>query len=68
MCQTPDWSSGDQYLRENATELAPLIEKFSPCTLKPKNETEYFQSITDAKAISAFRQAYYTSIRTRNRQ
>lgn len=43
MCQTPDWSSGDQYLRENATELAPLIEKFSPCTLKPKNETEYFE-------------------------
>ena len=43
MCQTPDWSSGDQYLRENATELAPLIEKFSPCTLKPKNENEYFE-------------------------
>ncbi len=43
MCQTPDWSSGDQYLRENATELAPLIEKFSPCTLQPKNEKEYFE-------------------------
>ncbi len=43
MCQTPDWSLGDQYLRENATELAPLIEKFSPCTLQPKSETEYFE-------------------------
>lgn len=42
MCQTPDWSLGDRYLRENATELAPLIEKFSPCTLKPKKEEEYF--------------------------
>lgn len=43
MCQTPDWSLGDQYLRENATELAPLIEKFSPCTLQPKSEKEYFE-------------------------
>lgn len=42
MCQTPDWSLGDRYLRENATELAPIIEKFSPCTLKPKKEEEYF--------------------------
>lgn len=45
MCQTPDWSSGDRYLRENATELAPLIEKFSPCTLKPKSEAEYFEML-----------------------
>ena len=27
MCQTPDWSVGDRYLRENALELAPLVEK-----------------------------------------
>ena len=42
MCQTPDWSIGDRYLRENAPELAPLVDKFSPCLLKPKKEEEYF--------------------------
>lgn len=43
MCQPPDWSIGDRYLRENAPELTPLIEKFSPCTLKPKKEEEFFE-------------------------
>lgn len=42
MCQTPDWSAGDRYLRENALELAPLVEKFSPCPLCPKEKEEYF--------------------------
>lgn len=42
MCQTPDWSLGDRYLRENARELAPLIEKYAPCPLQPKPQTEYF--------------------------
>ena len=42
MCQTPDWSVGDRYLRENALELAPLVEKFSPCPLFPKEKEEYF--------------------------
>lgn len=42
MCQTPDWSVGDRYLRENALELAPLVEKFSPCPLCPKDKEEYF--------------------------
>lgn len=42
MCQTPDWSVGDRYLRENALELAPLVEKFSPCPLCPKEKEEYF--------------------------
>lgn len=42
MCQTPDWSIGDRYLRENAPELAPLVDKFAPCPLKPKKEEEYF--------------------------
>lgn len=42
MCQTPDWSVGDRYLRENALELAPLVEKFSPCLLCPKEKEEYF--------------------------
>lgn len=42
MCQTPDWSVGDRYLRENALELAPLVEKYSPCTLHAKPAEEYF--------------------------
>ncbi len=42
MCQTPDWTAGDRYLRENAPELAPLVEEFSPCPLRPKKEAEYF--------------------------
>lgn len=42
MCPTPDWSIGDRYLRENAPELAPLVDKFAPCPLKPKKEEEYF--------------------------
>ena len=36
MCQTPDWSIGDKYLRENAPELAPLIAKYAPCPLKAR--------------------------------
>ncbi|MGM9569642.1 MAG: DNA-3-methyladenine glycosylase family protein [Phascolarctobacterium sp.] len=42
MCQTPDWSLGDKYLRENAPELAPLVEKYAPCPLKAKPQAEYF--------------------------
>ena len=42
MCQTPDWSVGDRYLRENAPELSSLIDKFSPCTLKPRPQEDYF--------------------------
>lgn len=42
MCQTPDWSLGDKYLRENAPELAPLVTKYSPCPLVAKPQAEYF--------------------------
>ena len=42
MCPTPLWSEGDRYLLQNAPELAPLIAKYSPCTLQPKAEEEYF--------------------------
>lgn len=42
MCQTPDWSIGDKYLRENAPELAPLIAKYTPCPLKARPLEEYF--------------------------
>ncbi|EKC66055.1 DNA-3-methyladenine glycosylase II, partial [human gut metagenome] len=42
MCQTPDWSLGDKYLRENAPELAPLISKYAPCPLQERPQAEYF--------------------------
>lgn len=42
MCQTPDWSVGDRYLRENVPELAPLVEKYSPCPLRAKPQSDYF--------------------------
>lgn len=42
MCQTPDWSAGDRYLRENVPELAPLVEKYSPCPLRAKPQSDYF--------------------------
>lgn len=42
MCQPPDWSVGDKYLRENAPELATIVAKYSPCPLKPKKEEDYF--------------------------
>ena len=42
MCQAPDWSIGDRYLRENVPELAPLVTRYSPCPLKPKSKEVYF--------------------------
>ena len=42
MCQTPDWSVGDRYLRENVPELAPLVEKYAPCPLRAKPQSDYF--------------------------
>lgn len=42
MCQTPDWSIGDRYLRENVPELAPLVNQYSPCPLKAKPKADYF--------------------------
>lgn len=45
MYQPPDWSQGDKYLRENVPELAPLVDKYSPCPLKPKDENVYFSTL-----------------------
>ena len=42
MCQTPYWSLGDEYLRENAPELAPFVTKYAPCPLVAKPQEEYF--------------------------
>ncbi len=43
MQQIPDWSQGDLYLRENAPELLPFLEKYGPCTLLPKEEAQHFE-------------------------
>lgn len=40
---TPDWSLGNEYLLENAPELAPLIKKYAPCTMQPEKEIRYFE-------------------------
>ena len=42
MCQTPDWSLGDKYLRENAPELAPFVDKYAPCPLQARPQGDYF--------------------------
>ena len=42
MCQTPDWSLGDKYLRENAPELAPFVDNYAPCPLQARPQAEYF--------------------------
>ena len=42
MCQTPDWSLGDKYLRENAPELAPFVDKYAPCPLQARPQADYF--------------------------
>ena len=42
MCQPPDWSLGAKYLRENAPELAPFVDKYSPCPLQARPQAEYF--------------------------
>ena len=45
MLATPVWSLGDKYLLENAPELKPLIEKYTPCTMQPENEAHYFETL-----------------------
>lgn len=45
MLKTPDWSIGEAYLLENAPELKELINRFSPCTLKIKENTNLFPTL-----------------------
>ena len=42
MCQTPDWSLGDKYLRENAPKLVPFVDKYAPCPLQARPQGDYF--------------------------
>lgn len=45
MLKTPDWAAGAEYLRDNAPELIPLIDRFPVCLLKPEPETKYFGTL-----------------------
>ena len=42
MLTAPDWALGSQYLRENAPELIPFIDKYGVCTLQPE---KYFGTL-----------------------
>ncbi|MDD3396088.1 MAG: hypothetical protein PHQ45_02545 [Acidaminococcaceae bacterium] len=39
----PNWSLGDKHLLATVPELAPLIHKYSPCTLRPEPSSRYFE-------------------------
>ena len=45
MLTAPDWSLGSQYLRENAPELIPFIDKYGVCTLQPEAPQKYFGTL-----------------------
>ena len=45
MLIAPDWALGSQYLRENAPELIPFIEKYGVCTLQPEAPQKYFGTL-----------------------
>ena len=45
MLTAPDWALGSRYLRENAPELIPFIEKYVPCNLQPEAPEKYFGTL-----------------------
>lgn len=45
MLTAPDWALGSRYLRENAPELVPFIDKYSECTLQPEAPEKYFGTL-----------------------
>ena len=45
MLKTPDWAAGAEYLREHASELIPLIDRFPVCELKPEPQEKYFGTL-----------------------
>ena len=45
MLTAPDWALGSRYLRENAHELIPFIEKYGPCNLQPEAPEKYFGTL-----------------------
>lgn len=45
MLTAPDWALGSRYLRENAPELVPFIDKYGECTLQPEAPEKYFGTL-----------------------
>lgn len=45
MLTAPDWALGSRYLRENAPELVPFIDKYGECTLQPEATEKYFGTL-----------------------
>lgn len=45
MLTAPDWALGSQYLRKNAPELIPFIDKYGVCTLQPEAPKKYFGTL-----------------------
>lgn len=45
MLTAPYWALGSRYLRENAPELIPFIEKYGPCNLQPEAPEKYFGTL-----------------------
>ena len=43
MQKTTDWLAGESFLRENAKELLPFINKYGHCTLEPDGQARYFE-------------------------
>lgn len=55
MLTAPDWALGSRYLRENAPELIPFIEKYGPCNLQPEAPEKYFGTLVTGIISSSFR-------------
>ena len=45
MLKAPDWAQGRAYLRANAPELIPFIDKYGECTLQPEAPEKYFGTL-----------------------
>ena len=43
MQKTTDWLAGESFLRENAKELLPFVNKYGHCTLEPDGQERYFE-------------------------
>ena len=52
MLTAPDWALGSRYLRENAPELIPFIEKYGPCNLQPEAPEKYFGTLVTKNILA----------------
>ena len=43
MQKKTDWLAGESFLRENAKELLPFINRYGHCTLEPDGLERYFE-------------------------